>query len=436
MKLTAQGTGLTSVPAGKSNELGVASARRVTEATEMQPMVKRLAEVEALLKKNGADKEVAAAQARADFQVLIVQLFLQRRFVHVPITIGFYRALFNEGGTQVSLGEEAANLFSKTTGSAPTLASLDAASREMTQIVRQGLKAFEVMLANRQLESASKRLSEAYVIGQNLPDLDLVPLAAKQTVLAFTQKTNRLLSAIEVKDYTQAESLLAEIKTTGLDFDPTKANAVIQSSKLAAEMRLAKARNAAVSADKATLETELKAAAEIWPTNPQLRELSARIFQQADVGAQAISDFDQLLSQRNFRRIYDDKMRFIAATATDSDRQETLRKILDDITEIEIAIQRATEIEKQGNAAGAWESIESVAKTFPEDPKLNQARANLTVKAATFAQLIQTAEKNEKRNQPASALTTYLAAQKLYPLSHLAKEGILRIITQLYPDTQ
>ena len=39
-------------------------------------------------------------------------------------------------------------------------------------------------------------------------------------------------------------------------------------------MHIAKARNAAVSGDKETLESELKAATEIWPRNPALTEVS------------------------------------------------------------------------------------------------------------------------------------------------------------------
>lgn len=436
MKITAENnmnqTGQTGKLAGALNEVQRASLRETT----IQPMAKRLAEVETLLQKKDLDKEYTLAQARTDFQVLIVQFFLQRRFEHVTIAIDFYRAVFNEGSGQVKLGDEAMSLFSKTTGSPPTLASLDAASREMTQSVRQGNGALKVMLDNRQVQSASKRLGEIYMAGQNLPEINLYPLANKLAILAFVQKTNRLIAALDVKDYAQAETLLADIQKGAADFDPTKPNAAIQTSKLSAEMHLAKARNAAVEGDKATLERELQAAAEIWPTNPQLKELSARIFAQADVAAQALSDFDQLLSQKNYRRIFDDKMRFIAATATQPEKQEALKKVLDNMTQIEIAMQQAAEIEKRGDSVAAWESIESVARNSPEDIKLNQYLANLTIKSAAFVNVLKSAEEYEKNARPACALTAYLAAQKLYPYSQFAKEGILRIVKQIHPDAQ
>ena len=434
LKQVTKSTGLDAV--GGVNRAGNASARQSLEGAEIQPIATRLVEVETLLKKNDLNQQYTREQARLDFQVLITQLFLQRRFQHVQIAVDFYRSVFSVSTTQVKLGEEAMNLFSKTTGGSPTLATIDAAASEAIQKVAGGLRSFDVMMDNRQLQSATKRLAETFMIGQNLPAMQLVPMARKQQVLAFTQKANTLLTAIEVKDFASAEAVVIELRSSSVDFDATKPNAAIQTTKVAAEMHLAKARNAAVAGDKPGLERELQAAAEIWPTNPQLKELSARIFSQADVGAQAIADFDRLNSQKNYRQIYDDKLRFIAATAMYPDKQAALKKVLDDMVEIETAIQRSSEIQKRGDNAGAWESIEIVARTFPDDTKLNQFRADLTIKAATFVNQVKTAEQYEKEGQIGSALTAYLEAHRIYPYSSFAKDGIQRLSKQILPDSQ
>ena len=421
---------------GGVNKTGNASARQSIEGAEIQPITTRLVEVETLIKKNDLNQQYTGEQARLDFQVLITQLFLQRRFEHVQIAVDFYRCVFSTSTGQVKLGDEAMNLFAKTTGGSPTLATIDAAASEAIQKVKTGLRSFEVMLANRQLQSATKRLAETFMIGQNLPAMQLVPMEQKQKILTFVQTTNLLLSAIEVKDYASAEAAVQQLRTTATDFDATKPNAVIQTTKVAAEMHLAKARNAAVAGDKQGLERELQAAAEIWPTNPQLKELSAKIFAQADVAAQALADFDRLNSQKNYRQIYDDKLRFIAATAMYPDKQSALKKVLDDMVEIETAIQRSIEIQKRGDNAGAWESIEIVARSYPDDTKLNQFRADLTLKAATFVNLIKNAEQYEKNGEPACALTAYLEAQRIYPYSSFAKEGIIRLSKEILPDVQ
>ena len=200
-------------------------------------------------------------------------------------------------------------------------------------------------------------------------------------------------------------------------------------------MHLAKARNAAVSGDKAILEAELKQATEIWPRNPALVEVSGLIFSQADVQQKALVDLDQLISQHNTRQIYNDKLRFIAAAALYPDRQEQLKKILDQMQVIETAIIQAGEIEKRGDYAGAWETLEKVFKENPDDSKLNQMRATLTTEAAEFVRTLRTAEQLEQKGEIGSSLAWFLKARKLYPASEFAQSGISRLVKRVLPES-
>jgi hypothetical protein len=237
-----------------------------------------------------------------------------------------------------------------------------------------------------------------------------------------------------VKDYTLAEKLVQELNATAKDIDTSKATAAIETARQVAAMHIAKARNAAVSGDKVTLENELTAAAQIWPRNPDLKTVSERIFDQGDVQARALVDLEQLISQKNYRQIYEDRMRFIAAVAMDPQKQEQLRKVLSNMETIETAIIQAQEIEKRGDFAGAWESAERAFRQFPDDSKLNQVRADLTTKAADFVRAIRQAEELEEKNQAGSSLAWYLKAQKEYQASEFAKQGITRLTKEILPD--
>jgi hypothetical protein len=97
-------------------------------------------------------------------------------------------------------------------------------------------------------------------------------------VLDFSQKNYQRISAIEVKDYDLASRLVKELDKIAKDFDDSKPLAAIETVRTVSGMHLAKTRNAAVSGDKATLESELKKATEIWPRNPALAEVSGLIF--------------------------------------------------------------------------------------------------------------------------------------------------------------
>jgi len=403
---------------------------------EMQPILTRLAEVNALMKVNQAKREVAELQVKIEFQALLIQLFLQRRFQHVVIGTRFYRSIFADGDSLLRVGDDAKDLFAKTSGLPPTLGTLDSMANEVMRDVREGVSAFNYLLEMNELESATKRLAETFLVGEYMPEIRTLERSKKRQALAFVQRSNKLLSAIQVKDYALAERLVKELAETATDFDSSKPLAVIETAKTVSAMHLAKARNAAVSGNRQVLETELKAATEIWPRNPALAEVSRMIFSQADVQSRALVDFDQLVAQKNHRQIFDDRMRFIAATAMHPQKQEQLRKILEDMGAVEAAIIRAREIEKRGDFAGAWESTEITVREFPDDNKLNQLRADLTTKAADFVQAIRKAEDLEQRGQPGSSLAWYLKAQREYPPSDFARDGIQRVTAAVLPDAR
>src|SRR4030095_10894774 len=185
--------------------------------------------------------------------------------------------------------------------------------------------------------------------------------------------------------------------------------------------------------DRQTLEKELAAAAEIWPQNPDLADVSQKIFEHGDVQQKAIVDFDQLLSQKNYRQIFDNSARYIAALALYPDRQPQLQEVLQSMRTIEAAILRAEEMRRQNNFAGAWESVETVAPQFPTDSKLNQVRADLTTQAADFVRTVRGAQDLEKREQIGAGLAWYLKAQKIYPMSEFARDGIDRLKKRILP---
>jgi hypothetical protein len=436
-RITAEGTKLEGGGSSKSKDGGPnpqQQQQQLSRDMQMQPIVTRLAEVNALIRANQLKREVAELQVKIDFQSLIVQHFLQRRFQHAIIGTRFYRNIFADGDSQLRIGEDAKSLFAKTSGLPPNMGTIDSLANEIMRDVREGIQAFRFLLEKNELESATKRLAETFMLGEYLPDVRTLDREDKRKALAFVHKSNQLISAIEVKDYALAEKIVAELGETAKDFDASKPMAAIETAKQISAMHIAKARNAAVSGDKNTLEAELKAATEIWPRNPSLTEVSKMIFSQADVQSRAMVDFDQLVSQKNYRQIYEDRMRFIAATAMYPEKQEQLRKVLEDMQVIETALIQAQEIEKRGDYAGAWESAEKAFRNFPDDNKLNQVRANLTTKAADFVHAIRQAEELEQKKQPGSSLAWYLKAQNFYPPSDFARQGVDRLTKEILPD--
>lgn len=317
-----------------------------------------------------------------------------------------------------------------------SLSQIDSLANEAIRDVNEGIEAYRFLLEQGELQSATERLAETFALGEYMPSVRLLPREAKRRALEYSQKTNELLAALEVNDLTRAEKLVKEIESIAKDFDTSKPLAKIETAKTISSMHLAKARNAAVSGDKSSMETELRSAAEIWPRNPALAEVGNTIFTQSDVQQQAMNDLDRLMSQKNLRQISNDKLRFIAAAAMYPEKQQQLNDVLQRMAAVEIAILKAKEIAARGDAAGAWESVEAAQKDFPDDTELNQLRATLTTQAADFVQTLDKAETLEKQDQPGASLAWYLQARKKYPASTFAREGIDRLSAKVLPNAK
>lgn len=396
---------------------------------------RQLAERLAAIKANQVKKELSELQAKVQFQALMVQFLTQRRFQHVLLATRFYRSLFSDGDTKLNLGKDATDLFQKSTGMPPTVSVVDSMANELIRDVNEGVKAFEFLLDSGELQGATMRLQETFVTGEYMPSVRLIPRAKKRQCLDFSQKGYQLISAIDVHDYGRAEGLVTDLKRLAKDFDDSKPSQAINVAHQTQRALLAKARKALLDNDNAGFEKALAEAGAVWPNSKEFKEASEQLFGQGDVVQKTLLEFDQLLSQRNFRQIWSDKIRFIAAAAMDPTRKGQLEKVMNDMQTIEGSLVRAEEMGRQGAYAGAWETLERAWAQFPEDGKLNQLRADMTTKASEFVHTIRRAEELEKKEEFGGSLAHYLKAQKLYPASEFARDGVSRLVKQIMPES-
>ena len=250
-KLAAQSLSL-DAPGSKNKDVSAqwAKDQQMKRDMEMHPYITRLAEILALIKANQAKKELSQLETKIEFQALIVQFFMQRRFQHVLMATRFYRAVFTDGDTKLRVEKNAKDFFANTTGMPPTVGTLDALANEAIRDVREGVQAYQFLLEKNELESATKRLGEAFIVGEYMPEIRTLPRDKKRQALEFAQKSNRLISALDMRDYTLADSLVKDLETIAKDFDSSQPRAAIETAKTVSAMHLAKAKNAAVSGDR------------------------------------------------------------------------------------------------------------------------------------------------------------------------------------------
>ena len=421
---------------GKSKSKGTGS-KKDAKSVQAADLMKRIAEVEAMRKLNDGKRGAGQIQSKIEYQALLAQFFLQRRFQHVIMGTRFYPLLFREGKGKlhVQKGSDVQKIFTEGIGFSPTIATLEALAKEATSDVRSGVAAFEYHLEKTELVAATERLQEAYLIGEYLPELRTLPRDRKRRTMDYFQRLNRLLNAFNGRDYGMAEELVDELKVVAVDFDYTLPQSKIEAAKTEVELRLAAALDAGSRGDRETVKDELTMAAQAWPASPRLREVRDKIFQNSGDASKAINDFDRLLAQKAYRQIFDNRIQFIQAVAIYPDRQEQLREVLERVKEVETAVAEAGKLAEHGSSAGGWEVLERFAADNPNDQKLNQLRYKLAKDANEFVKALETAKEMEGSDQIGSSMAWFLKAKQLYGRSKYAQEGIDRMVALVFPDS-
>lgn len=398
---------------------------------------RRIEEIDALKKANMAKGDIQILQAKIQYQALIMQFFVQRRFEHVVMAARFYNQIFKDGDGKLHIDKKSdmSKLFSESLGTSPTVSALDSLASEAIRDVDQGVEAFKFLLEKKEYQSAAKRLGESYMVGEFMPSIRTLPRDDKRKVLEFVRESYKLLAALDAKDYTTAKELTAKLKKTSGDFDATKADAAIATYTRVSDMHINAAKLAASKNDNEKASQEIQKAMEVWPQNPKLAEFD-KLVETGSGMAVAKNDFDRLVSERNYREILNRQYELAPAINGDKDREEAFKQIVVNLTKIEQAIAKAKEFTKADQKEAAWEQLAKLRKEFPDDPKLGLEIEALSSDVAEFTKALKKAREFEDRKdkQVGSALSWYLKARSLYPKSEMAEDGIERMLNEILPE--
>lgn len=422
-----------------SSNSNAKAADRNTAATISQAgeYVTRYTEIQAKIAANEGKIAISEVESKLSFQALLVQLFAQRRFEHVVAGARLYTEIYKDGAAKLDFKKDsdAEKMFKDVAGFDPTINSLDSLASEAIRDTEQAIEAFDFLITKDERASASKRLMEAYFVGEFLPPVQSVALEKKQSILEFVRAYNQLLSALEVKDYLLAEKNVEQLRKLGKDFDPSQPQAAINAAKLTSSMHIQTAQNEALRGNEQAYQEHITAATEIWPSNPDLEKVFKLMANQGNVQIQTVNDLDRLIATKSFRQIFNDKGRYIASVINDAERQKALEQIITNITKIDIAIQQAQKLDQVGNPYGAWETVEEVFGEFPDDPPLSKARSDYATRVASFVSALKNAESLEKKEQKGSSLAWYLKCRQMYPSSTFAAQGINRLVDEILPES-
>ncbi len=435
---------------GENNNQGGGGGGRTTSANESatnpgtganslkyNETLRRINEIEILKKQNIIRTEAQTIRTKAQYQVTMVQWFVQRRYEHVLMAARFYNQIWKDGDAtlRVNKNSDVSKLFSESLGISPTVASLDSLSNEAIREVEKYIEAFDLLLSRDELHSASQRLMEAYALGEYLAPVATLPLDKKRRVAEYVRDLHELYGTLQARDYVRGRTLTARLKESAKDFPSSKVDSAIAAYTLASDLAIEEAKAHLISRDSDKAAEKIKAATEIWPTNPKLEEFRTLVNNSGGV-VTARNDFDRLLSEGNYREIAKRQYELAPAIQGDATREDAFKQIMENLMKIEAAIGKAGEFSRIGQNYGAWEQLAEIREQFPDDPKLGREMELLAPKVADFTLALDKARQFESRNpkQTGSSLTWFLKAKQIHPRSEQAEQGIERLLDEILPE--
>jgi hypothetical protein len=114
---------LSDIPTGKNDKNNDAN-QQIERQARMEPTKRELASISQTIEHNKMQIATAEGHGKFQFQALILQLFVQRRYQHVIIANRFYRALFDDGDQSLESFQQMADKlgYNKQAGQAKLIA--------------------------------------------------------------------------------------------------------------------------------------------------------------------------------------------------------------------------------------------------------------------------------------------------------------------------
>jgi len=399
--------------------------------TELGFRVKEEQKTQAEIVANQARMTALALQAQVEFQSQIVQYLLARRYRHCIMACAFYRVMFKAQNQNVRVGAKEVKEFFPISDYVPTLESLDGLCREAINDIAIGMRTVDDLYRQGEVYGAFERLQETYFLGENEPVVQGYDPAKKRVMLELWRYLRELQRVGDERDLGNVDQYLNQVSARAKDFPAAAVRSKVEAARNASNMQLLAARQAVLAQDMPKAEAAVERAAKIWPHNPAIRDFANQAIARQDVLAQKVPEFDQLLADGKRRDIFNRRDEFAVALIQDKDRLPKLKEVVTKVGEVEAVILQASSLAAQGNPYLAWDLLQRARDIDANDLVLARTVAEVAPLVADYARHQAQAARLEKEGNDAAALTAWMAAQELNPISEICGAAVKRLAAKV-----
>ncbi len=370
-------------------------------------------------------KSLLETKAILMFQSQTMTFLLSRRFQHAAISAQFYRHLYKSQVQDYQVGKEEFEQFFPS-NVLPNNDLFESLASEAKNDVREGMIAVNNLYDSNQRYNALMRLMETFFLGENEPAVRSFDYEKKVVLHGLYRDLSAMKDMADYRDFDGILKILEHVKTIASDFPMRETLSKIQVAQQASNLKVMQARSLAFRNDVEGASAALKEAAEIWPLNPALEKFNNEVMELTIGVSKYETRFDELLEKNAYREIMGDAAEYGLALKNSPEKLKKLKEIVSNVSQIDFLIAQAKELQTQGNSYIAWEMLEKAAKIDPADAVLARAMMSLAPHVADYVKVLNKAKQSEAAGKYAMALSNYLQAQDIFPLSQDCRLGVER----------
>jgi tetratricopeptide (TPR) repeat protein len=420
---------------------------------------------------------------RVQFQIFILELTAQQRYIHALIACGFYRYLSNDttfdpgrleqerkqieqesyqddqkfrevlemksisaiegpvpaipnlsssapgigapianGGFNAPAppgGGEALPNFTSITGLETFLATRITDSRRKR-------KSLDGMIAGKRYASAQALLIDFHATARHQPELHTLPFEVRQDILNVGTNMRHLSEALTSLDYEAIRKLADEIEGSDSTVNMTDVRAFAEKYPIKARVWARQAEVLSRSGKFPDAEKMINAALEVAPLDSTVQDTIRKVQEDLLENQETLGELRNIVKDGDYREAYDrvDEFLPLAQVEGDPNLKEDFDALLDREKEVQASLEKSNALENRGEYASAWLEIVEVEDGVSDDKRFVSRRGELASRTAEFVKGYYSAKDYEASGKDAIALSWYLNLLEEVPGSDLISQRV------------
>ena len=417
---------------------------------------------------------------RTQFQLFIIELTAQQRYVHALMACGFYRYLSSDTTfnpqqleqerasaeqeilqrgesyqtglanrlTEIGSGNpipalpnspgsnpatQGARSFNLPNGNEeaplPTFNSITSLEVFLTTQINESKRkrgAFDGMVSEGQYGSAQALLIDLLLTAKHQPELHTIPYADRQKIMEVGTKMRHLSESLTSLDYEAVKQLADELES--LDNTVTMADVRAFAEKYPTQARVwARQADVLLKSNRVSdAQQMIEAALQIAPLDSQVQETIKNTQNDMLEKVDLLETLEEVVDDKDYREAHERMEEFmpLAESGDDPDLRSEFSLLLDMEKDVQTSLEKSEAMEDRGEYASAWLEVVDVSDEVSEDDRLVSRRNKLGARCGEFAKGFYSAEGFEERGKDAIALSWYLNLLEEAPGSEFLVERI------------